>query len=66
MLRSYKINLKTVVNNKGKLVRGSRSTLVESKEFGVALDVGYKIKRSQGFPSLNLFSGSKTNYISRI
>jgi len=38
---------------------GSRSTLVEPKGFADDLDVGYKIKRSQGFPSLNLFSGSK-------
>lgn len=46
------------VNNKDKLIMGSRSTLVEPKGFADDLNVGYKIK-SQGFPSLNLFSGSK-------
>lgn len=64
LLRRYIINLKIVT--KDKLILGSRSNLVEPKGFADELDVGYKVKRSQGFPSLSLFKGSKTNYINNI
>lgn len=64
LLRRYIINLKIVT--KDKLILGSRSNLVEPKGFADELDVGYKVKRSQGFTFLGLFKGSKTNYINNI
>lgn len=42
---------------------GSRLTLVDPKRFADGLDLGYKKKRSQGFLSLNLLKGSRTNDI---
>ena len=50
--------MKTVT--KGKLITGSRSTLVEEKNLLMDWLEEYKGKRSQGFIYLSLFKGSKT------
>lgn len=55
--------MKTGIKYKDKLIMDSRFPLVKPKRCAEGLDVGCKRKRSQRFPSLNLFKESKTNEI---
>lgn len=55
--------MKTGIKYKDKLIMDSRSPQVKPKRCADGLDAGYKRKRSQGVPSLNLVKESKTNEI---